>query len=210
MKTIIVFDTETTGLPDRAGFDKNYPAWDTRRYNNSRIIQLGYAVYTLSGFMLSENMFYIKPAGWLISKESEKIHGITQEVCEKKGIPIRDALRLFEKDLEGCVLVVGHNAVFDKHIVASESWRCCFDSFAVKVENMPCVCTMRAAKPICKLPLSAAQQKYAQPSEYKFPRLSELHKYLFGSEPVIQHDALEDVKATARCYFELKKLGEVI
>ena len=210
MKTIIVFDTETTGLPDRAGFDKNYPAWDTRRYNNSRIIQLGYAVYTLSGFMMSENMFYIKPAGWLISKESEKIHGITQEVCEKKGIPIRDALRLFEKDLEDCVLLVGHNSAFDKHILASECWRCCFDSFAVKVENMPCVCTMRAAKPICKLPLSAAQQKYAQPSEYKFPRLSELHKYLFGSEPVIQHDALEDVKATARCYFELKKLGEVI
>jgi DNA polymerase III epsilon subunit-like protein len=73
MKTIIVFDTETTGLPDKVGFDKNYPSWDIKKYNNSRIIQLGYSVYTLSGYLLSENSFYIKPNGWTITKESERI-----------------------------------------------------------------------------------------------------------------------------------------
>ena len=132
MKTIIVFDTETTGLPDRAGFDKNYPSWDIRRYNNSRVIQLGYSVYTMSGFLLSENMYYITPDKWIISKESEKIHGISQDDCVRKGKPIRDVLRLFEKELSDCALLVGHNVAFDQHVLSSEAWRCCFESRAIK------------------------------------------------------------------------------
>jgi DNA polymerase-3 subunit epsilon len=205
MKTIIVFDTETTGLPDKAGFDKYYPSWDVKKYNNARIIQLGYSVYTLSGFLLSENSFYIKPNDWTITKESEKIHGINQEICEQHGIPIKDALRRFDKDLADCILLVGHNSSFDINIIASEAWRSNYNSFAATFENMPCVCTMRATYNICKL-----KQTFNGREVYKFPKLCELHKYLFGVEPIIQHNALEDVRATAACYFELKRRGEVI
>jgi DNA polymerase-3 subunit epsilon len=206
MKTIIVFDTETTGLPDRAGFDKNYPAWDIRRYNNSRVIQLGYAIYTLSGFLLSENMHYIKPDKWTITADSEKIHGISQDKCLKEGKPIRDVLRLFEKDLADCVLLVGHNVAFDQHVLSSEAWRCCFESLAIKLDFMTYICTMRSSKELCNI----KQKNAAGKENIKFPKLCELYKFLFGYEPVIQHDALEDVKATARCYFHLKEKGYVI
>ena len=42
-------------------------------------------------------------------------------------------------------------------------------------------------------------------SEYKWPKLSEAYEFLFG-EPVIgAHDALTDIRATMRIYFELKR-----
>lgn len=40
---------------------------------------------------------------------------------------------------------------------------------------------------------------------YKWPKLIELHEKLFGETFVDAHDARVDVKACARCFFELKK-----
>ena len=39
---------------------------------------------------------------------------------------------------------------------------------------------------------------------YKWPTLSELHIKLFGEDFEGGHDALEDVKACAKCLFELQ------
>jgi DNA polymerase-3 subunit epsilon len=39
----------------------------------------------------------------------------------------------------------------------------------------------------------------------KYPRLIELHKFLFHKDFTGQHDALHDVEACARCYRELKR-----
>ena len=41
--------------------------------------------------------------------------------------------------------------------------------------------------------------------EYKWPNLTELHKKLFDCDFENAHDALSDVKACAKCFFELKK-----
>ena len=40
---------------------------------------------------------------------------------------------------------------------------------------------------------------------YKWPKLQELHKELFGYPFEGDHDALVDVRACVRCYFELRK-----
>jgi hypothetical protein len=42
---------------------------------------------------------------------------------------------------------------------------------------------------------------------YKPPKLIELHEILFGESFVGAHDAAADVRACARCFFELKKRG---
>jgi hypothetical protein len=52
------------------------------------------------------------------------------------------------------------------------------------------ICTMKAAK-AAKIPAS----------------LGALHQHLFGCGFESAHEALADVKATARCFFELKRLG---
>ena len=57
-------------------------------------------------------------------------------------------------------------------------------------------CTMEKTVDICKI-----NGNYG----YKFPKLQELYFYLFNENFEFAHDAMVDVKATAKCYFELKR-----
>ena len=59
----------------------------------------------------------------------------------------------------------------------------------------PKYCTMKLSTDYCKLPGKKG---------FKSPRLAELHQVLFGSDFVNAHNALADVEATARCFWELK------
>ena len=52
-----------------------------------------------------------------------------------------------------------------------------------------------------------AINKWGKPG--KWPKLEELHIKLFGCNFEGAHDALDDVRATAKCFFELKRLGMV-
>lgn len=198
MKTILVFDTETTGLPARAGFEKLMPAWDLKSYEGCRVIQLAWCVYARDGQLLRRRAVYIKPDGFVVPADSVKIHGITQERLFAEGVPIRVALKEFSGELAGAGLVIGHNARFDVCALASEAWRYGLNDLAAAIEGAPVACTMRLAKEFC-----GARGQYG----VKFPRLAELHAKLFGAEPAVQHDALADVEATAACYFRLRELG---
>ncbi len=40
---------------------------------------------------------------------------------------------------------------------------------------------------------------------YKYPSLQELHKKLFNYEFEDAHNALSDIRATLKCFFELKE-----
>lgn len=62
------------------------------------------------------------------------------------------------------------------------------------------ICTMNESTDLCKIP---------GPYGYKWPKLEELHKHLFGKTFDNAHDALADVRATARCLFELRRRGMV-
>ena len=42
---------------------------------------------------------------------------------------------------------------------------------------------------------------------YKYPKLQELYRKLFGKEFEDAHDALCDTEATEKCFWELKKQG---
>jgi len=59
-------------------------------------------------------------------------------------------------------------------------------------------CTMLKSTQLCKIP---------GPYGYKWPKLEELYKFLFNKSFEGAHDALNDVLATRRCYYELKRLG---
>jgi DNA polymerase III epsilon subunit-like protein len=205
-KTIIVFDTETTGLPNRTGFDKSYPPWAIAHYSKCRVIQLAYAIYEIKRGgqykLLAEKMFYVRPDGWIVSPDSFAIHGKTTEFLMGIGIPINDVLNEFENDLKECLILVGHNSEFDKNAVAAEAWRAKRGDFGASLAAFPCVCTMRAGKEFCRIVNDKGQ--------IKFPRLSELYFKIFGAEPVNQHDAMGDVRATALCYFHLHDLMLVI
>lgn len=185
----IIFDTETNGLP------KNYNAHPSNVDNYPRIIQLGFQVYDENYNLIREYNQLIKPDGWEVPNQKFWIdHGYSTKTNFEKGIPIRDALGYFIENLQECEVMVAHNMNFDYNIIAAEMIRAKLSS----PKKLKRICTMNTAEHIMKLP----SRGY---SLYKSPKLIELYEYLFQEGFDGAHDALSDVRATARCFFELKK-----
>ena len=62
------------------------------------------------------------------------------------------------------------------------------------------VCTMKSSTDFCRIPGSYG---------LKWPTLTELHLALFNTVFDETHNALKDVEACAKCFFQLKKKGIV-
>lgn len=191
MGNVIVFDTETNGLP------KNYKA-DMRQVDNwPRVVQLAWAMYGIDGDLLKKEQYLIKPEGWVIPDEASKVHGITQEQAELNGIAMQNALLLFVADYVQCNTMVAHNIDFDYKVLGAEMIR---NKVSVARRITRQVCTMNASTNLCAIPGNYG---------YKWPKLEELHNHLFGEGFDGAHEALVDVLACGKCFFELKKLGIV-
>ncbi len=74
---------------------------------------------------------------------------------------------------------------------------------AISFAEKPHFCTMKAPgiMEFCKLPWGNSKTRL------KWPKLKELHQILFDEPFADAHDALADVKATRRCYYELMARG---
>lgn len=185
------FDTETTGKP------KNYKAKIQDVDNWPRVVQLSYIVFDEETELVCED-FIVKPDGFVISDEVAEIHGITQEMALEKGLPLIDVMKKFRADINSCDVLIAHNISFDVNVVGAEFIRLDEDPEGFAIISQ--LCTMKAGTRLCRLP-----GKFG----YKWPKLSELHLYLFGETFEGAHNALVDIRATARCYFRMKKLGSI-
>ncbi|MGV6946393.1 DNA polymerase III subunit alpha [Sphingobacterium kyonggiense] len=184
----IIFDTETTGLPKR---------WDapiTDTDNWPRCIQIAWQLHDEQGKLIEHQDYLIKPDGFNIPYDSEKIHGISTDLATEKGVPLQDVLLKFNEALGKAKFVVGQNIGFDLNIMGSEFYRYGVDS---PMGNMPILdtCTEVTAE-LLKLPGGRG-------GKFKLPTLTELHSYLFGVPFAEAHNATADVEATTRCFFEL-------
>jgi len=186
---ILFFDTETSGLP------KNYKAPVTDLENWPRLVQLGCLLYEDKFQKLSEE-FIIIPEGFVINDSVSKIHGITQEKAISSGSSLEVVLSIFRISIERSDLLVGHNLSYDLNVLGSEYLRKLGKN---PLEGKQTYDTMLKGVEFCKLP-----GKYGK---YKWPKLEELYLALFH-EPLAQtHTALDDIENTAKCYFEMKRLG---
>ena len=75
----LIFDTETTGLP------KNWKAPVSDTDNWPRCVQIAWQLHDELGNLVEANSFIIKPHGYDIPYESEKIHGISTLLAELEG-----------------------------------------------------------------------------------------------------------------------------
>jgi len=187
----LFFDTETTGLP------KNYKAPASDLNNWPRLVQLAYHLYDNDGNKISEGDHIIKPEGFTIPIEASRIHGISNERANLEGISLLTVLQAFQTLIDQSDYLVAHNMSFDEKIVGAEFLRNKMqDSLASKRK----ICTMQSTTNFCALP---------GPYGYKWPKLSELHYKLFNSGFEEAHNASVDINATARCFWELKRLGKI-
>ena len=187
----LFFDTETTGLP------RNWNALVTDLNNWPRLVQLAYLFYDSNGNKISGGDHIIKPDGFVIPAESSKIHGITTERARQEGEDLLKVLEVFQSLINQADYLVAHNVSFDEKIIGAEFLRNKMtNSVAAKIK----ICTMQSTTNFCAL---------NGPYGFKWPKLSELHNKLFGTDFVEAHNAAADIKATAKCFWELKRLGEI-
>jgi DNA polymerase-3 subunit epsilon len=191
---IIVFDTETTGLPT----ERNASIMDTEKW--PYILQLSYVVYdTVKKSILKQVDDIINIGEKTISAGSIAIHGITPEISKEKGVPILSALTKFNTELGNADMVVGHNISFDKRMVMVECIRNnVWQQFTVKKVKKNEYCTMRTSVELCAIEVTnEIGEKY-----FKFPTLTQLYTRLFPGDnlPKNLHNALIDVLICLRCY----------
>lgn len=191
---ILFFDTETTGVP------LNYKAPVTDLNNWPRLVQLGYIGYETDGievFKSFENEHIIAPEGFIISEAVSKIHGVTQEKALTEGHSIGVVLGSFRNWIDWADVIVGHNLNFDLNVTGAEYLRL---GQSNPFDGKKIFDTMLSSTNLCKFPGTRF-------GSYKWPKLQELYQFLFH-EPLAQtHTALDDIQNTAKCYFEMKRLG---
>lgn len=116
---LLVFDTETTGLPQTKILNPDtLGQWPT-------VVQFSYIIFDtdLNDIVESKDAVIKVPESISISEESSKIHGITNEVSKNSGVIINDVLNEFFYDLRSVNGIIGHNINFDLNMVKVELLR---------------------------------------------------------------------------------------
>ncbi len=189
----IFFDTETNGLP------KDYKAPSTDTDNWPQLLQVAWQVYDHEEKLLIEESYLIKISDeFEMNEKAMSIHGFTKQECQNYGIEIDDALERFIGACGKASKIIAHNIAFDQKIIGAEIVRQEMEEEFENVKYSEMICTMEGSTEHCKL---------KGPYGPKWPKLQELHENLFDEGFDGAHNALIDVKATARCFFELKKRG---
>jgi DNA polymerase III epsilon subunit-like protein len=187
----LFFDTETTGLP------RNWKAPVTDLNNWPRLVQLAYLSYDTNGNKISSGDYIIKPEGFTIPLDASRVHGISTERAIREGQALRTVLQEFQYLIDQSEYLVAHNMSFDEKIVIAEFLRNRMrDSISVKRK----ICTMKSTTEFCAIP---------GPYGHKWPKLSELHYKLFRMGFEEAHNAAVDINATAKCFWELRRLGKI-
>ena len=203
---ILIFDTETAGLP------KNYKPAEEDLTNYPPVMQLGAQILEVDLDDLSTcKLVYgaailVSPfrAGnpIVIDPKAQAVHGISFAKAEALGDNIETVAYLFQGLCNSVDFIVCHNYSFDKNIMVSELLRLGIEP--KYKQGAKVFCTMKFSTNLVKIP--NPNPKY--PNQFKFPRLEELFKYLFNislRDSHQAHDAYGDVEATRACLIELIK-----
>ncbi|WP_185873618.1 DNA polymerase III subunit alpha [Blattabacterium cuenoti] len=187
----LIIDTETTGLP------KSYKLPIDNTDNWPRMVQLAWQCHDYMGNLIEFKNFIIKPDNYEIPFNAFKIHGINNEKAQKEGYNLNFVLNEFKKIFKKSQCIIGHNLNFDKKIIECEFFRIKKNIFFKKKSLID---TKNVSINYCQLP--------GIKTKFKWPTLNELYYKLFGIEFTKKwHNAKNDVKATARCFLELLRIG---
>lgn len=178
---LMVLDTETTGLPS----SRNYQELD--KFNNARLIELGYIIFDKTGKDVKKYDSLVKPNNFMITNTF--IHGITHENAVQNGLDINLVLDQLTLDLKKVDGIICHNISFDMAIILSEAFRLnkleLIELFSSKLH----LCSMAIGKKFMK--------------SDKNPKLIELYKFIFNKDFIQDHRALSDCVACLDCFLSM-------
>lgn len=196
---ILVFgDTETTGKIPKYAVSSNLSIMP-------HMVELGaISVDEESLEVIREINVLIKPDGWTIPEEATNIHGISQEMAEKDGVPIEDVMPEFYEMLKPKNDFIAFNVDFDAKILSASFWRAKASRDHIYGVRRNLKCIMKAATPICKIP-----SPYRWAKDYKWPRLEEAYEIFFKEKPEVAHRAIDDIRNSIKVYKYLRDNGHI-
>jgi DNA polymerase III epsilon subunit-like protein len=223
---VMIFDVETTGLIPSM-IQSNMKGRKSANVKPIQlgspiphIIQLSYILYdvTVRKVVKIYNEYIRLPEYTSVSEEITRITGITQDMCDQKGIYIEDALLEFAEDYKTCREIVSHNIDFDRSMIQlemSRHWilglsKTVFNVEYSKLHQIEFYCTMAKGVDICSIYRERiSKYKNADGSEKtwkykKMPKLVELYKELFRTTPEHLHNSLIDTLVCMRCYLKMR------
>lgn len=145
----MAIDVETTGIPIMENSSKYYDPSKVSKYDLSRIVQIGYIVFTRNGDYLSGKKYIIKPDNFIITES--KYHNITQNIAMTKGVNFLYFLKNLQKDIKNVKGIIGHNILFDINVLTSEMYRAKNTALPKHIAGIKKHCTMELSKNICGL-----------------------------------------------------------
>jgi DNA polymerase III epsilon subunit-like protein len=191
---ILVFDTETTGLPIRRYRPTGLPAYaDLDAFNSCRMVSISWIHGTTTNSIPTPVYYIVKPDGFISTKESIAIHGITHEKAMENGISFDSIMEHLFMDLNsGVTRLVAHNLDFDINVLCNELYRRGMNERVMQIIKLQKYCTMLEGQKVMKV--------------RKWPKLSELYSYLTNGEEISHaHNAMYDTMHCYKCYNILVK-----
>lgn len=181
MTQIIVFDTETTGIPN----------WQTPSGGEDQphIVQLAALQIDLESQKIIQSIdLIVKPDGWEIPQEMIDIHGITNEMAMDVGIPEKDVLEMFLQLWKGRKRIA-YNTTFDNRIIRIATKRYANEEVINAWKEGDYECAMIKSKKLMGV---------------KSIKLVDAYKEFTGKELQDAHTAMGDAKACMELYFEIQ------
>lgn len=175
---VLLFDTETTGLPVSRASAKEGPN------NWPHIVSISWILLDADTNTILKKVYRIvKPQNWTIPEDSYRIHGITTEYATQNGVSLKSVMDEFRA--ERCDVLIAHNMDFDYNVIINAIQWDLYERFIPFKQKQ--FCSMKLSKSLCKIP-----SKYG----YKSPKLSELYKFVFKKEPTQSslHNSLYDTE----------------
>jgi len=191
----LIFDTETTGLPDfKAAADAP---------GQPRVCSLAAALVTRDGEIAASFYDLIHPTDWsqeVISKAANafSVNGLSVERLEREGKPVVEVLEAYDNLVDQCDGIAAFGVAFDQKMLRAEQR---IAGRRDRYGERPTFCIQHAARPLCKIP--------AAKGGFKQPKLAEAMQALFGEDLPDAHDAQVDLKATVRIFNLMQERGLV-
>lgn len=185
----LFFDVETTGLPPRKANPEIF-----EQYDGCRVVSIAWVLRD-DKTVYSQRYSVTDPGIPDETIGAEFVHGISREVMDKYGNKIRDVLVDFVGDMKKSDKIVAHNLEFDKSVLSAELYRMGLSEDARQLMNFKNLCTMKSTTNLVRI-----KNSYGS---FKWPKLEELYKFLFGHVFENAHHAMCDVDALVECYYRL-------
>jgi DNA polymerase III epsilon subunit-like protein len=181
---VLIFDTETTGLPKTR--EQAYQKPD----NWPHLVSISWVILDSdTNIILTQKSYIVKPL-WRIPDDSIAIHKITNEIAHNKGVPLHDVIEDFLSETYD--KLVSHNINFDMNVLENAIvWDLGRGGrFIPKSVD----CTMIIAQKYCRLPGKKS-------NIHKFPKLKEMYEFIFKKQPCEDqlHGSLYDTLILTEC-----------